>query len=88
MTNAPMTNRRQTKRLAKGNHGKIEHHLLTIQITGEVHLHTYLMTDDKRNIEHAINRMFDEAEKRGCRPLPVVLNTKRGRPSSAPSATI
>jgi hypothetical protein len=29
-------------------------------------------------IEHAINRMFDEAEKRGCRPLPAVLDTTLG----------
>ena len=58
---------------------EIKHHLLTIEVTEDIHLHSYLMTDDRRNIERAMNLMIDEAEKLGCKPLlPIMLITELG----------
>jgi hypothetical protein len=57
---------------------KLEHHLITIQPTADVHLHAYLMTDDKRTIAHTMNRLMDIAESDGARPLPIILDTCLG----------
>jgi hypothetical protein len=54
-----------------------KHHLLTIKISADVHMHTYLMApDDRRYVAAATNKMFDQIEKLGLRPLPIVLVTE------------
>jgi hypothetical protein len=56
--------------------GQTIHYLLTIATTGGCHVHAYLMTDDRRYVEHVTNEMIEEAEKRGLRVLPIVLSTR------------
>ena len=33
------------------------------------------MTDNRRHVEHTVNLMMDEAERRGLRVIPIVLST-------------
>jgi hypothetical protein len=53
----------------------VEHYLLTIVLTPNLHMHGYLMCPDKRFVTHAIDQMMDVAEKEGFRPLPMGLAT-------------
>lgn len=52
----------------------IEHYLITLPI-GQMHLHGYLMTDDKRYVQHTMNQMVDIAEREGPWLLPMILQT-------------
>lgn len=45
----------------------VRHWLITIMIASDTHMHGYLMSDDKRQVHVAVNRMLDEAEKAGSR---------------------
>jgi N-acetylglucosamine-6-phosphate deacetylase len=55
---------------------EISHYLLTMYVAGvDVHVHGYLMCDDKRHVEAAADQMIEAAEGMGLRMLPMVLAT-------------
>jgi hypothetical protein len=54
----------------------MQHYLLTIVLSPTVHLHGYVMTDDKRYVVAVLNQMVDVAEATEARFLPVVLQTE------------
>ena len=47
----------------------VEHFLLSIALDRCAHAHLYLMTDDRRYLDVAADRLLTEAEKLGCSPL-------------------
>jgi hypothetical protein len=54
-----------------------KHHLLTITVAPNMHMHTYLMApDNRRYVEAVVNKMLDEAEKIGLHPIPIILSTE------------
>jgi hypothetical protein len=55
--------------------GQLLHYLLTFATTGGGHMHAYLITDDRRYIEHTLSEMLDAAERDGCRVIPMGLCT-------------
>src|SRR5262249_49092815 len=54
----------------------MRHYLLTITPDPAVHLHCYVMTNDKRNVMAALNKMLEVAESTGARFVPIVLQTE------------
>ena len=51
----------------------MQHYLITLDLSGG-HLHGYLMSENKRDVEPAISRIMDEAEKLGfISRAPIVL---------------
>lgn len=55
----------------------IEHYLLSLNVNPQMHMHCYLMSNDKRNIEEASNKMMDTVESTGFKlPAPIVLITR------------
>lgn len=51
----------------------VEHFLLSVALDRCAHMHCYLMTDDKRYLHAAADRLLDEAEKLVCHPLTGVM---------------
>ena len=47
----------------------VEHFLISLALDRCAHMHCYLMTDDKRYLRVAADRLLNEAEKLGCSPL-------------------
>ena len=57
---------------------RLEHYLVTIPLAGG-NLHGYVMTNDERTVQGAVNRMLDEIEKQKMPKSPmsmVILQTK------------
>jgi hypothetical protein len=68
----------------------INHYLLSIPLASppNSHLHSYLMCKDESLVERAIDKMFDECEKNGCRVLmPAAMATKLSSGTKLPSCT-
>lgn len=61
---------------------KLVHLLITLNLTADVRMHSYVICPEKneRNVmENVAERMFEEAEKNGIQPWPgIVLSTKLG----------
>ena len=47
----------------------VEHFLISLALDRCAHAHLYLMTDDRRYLRAAADRLLTEAEKLGCSPL-------------------
>jgi hypothetical protein len=64
--------------MVKGIAPMTKHYLITIDLRpAPAHMHSYLMCNDHRLVEHTIDRMFTEAEKLGLkRVLPMALVTE------------
>jgi hypothetical protein len=58
-----VTRRRTTSRKT------VEHFLLSFALDCSANMHCYLMSDDRRYLQAAADRMLTEAEKLGCYPL-------------------
>ena len=63
---------------------KIQHYLITVKLNSNFDLHCYLMTNDKKIIQAATNKLCDEAEKIGIGFLPVVLQTTLANADGGP----
>jgi hypothetical protein len=57
-----MTRRRTTEKA-------VEHYLISLALDCSAHIHCYLMSDDRRYLSAAADRMLTEAGKLGCAPL-------------------
>jgi hypothetical protein len=55
----------------------MKHYLISVPLGRDAYFHTYLMTNNKRDVEPATSKMMEEAEKMIGHPvpLPVVLMT-------------
>lgn len=51
------------------------HYPLTLSLAGDGHVHTYLIADDCRYLEHALSEMIDEAQRQGLDAFPMGLCT-------------
>ncbi len=52
------------------------HYLLTIQASRNMHIHSYVMCNDRRYVKHVAGEMLDVAEQHGLNPLNIVLMTE------------
>lgn len=64
---------------------KIEHYLISLPVIGPNYLHCYLMTDDRRALLDATEKVLQLAEKAigGNLPLPIILSTMLGDSAEA-----
>ena len=49
----------------------MKHYLISLPLGPDAYVHTYLMTEDKRDIEPATSKMLDETEKMIGQPVPL-----------------
>jgi hypothetical protein len=51
----------------------VEHHLLSLELNCSAHVHCYIMSDDRRYLTAAADRMLGVAAAIGCAPLDGVM---------------